>query len=510
MKKMKQWLLCLLFAPVIFTSCQKSIPAQANAIPKDAKFVFAMNNEQLIKKGGFDRLSDFKFYQYLQEMFKTAENGDFWMSVMNDPKKSGLNIDQAYVFMEMQGENICVVLATAMKDQSVFEENLAKLHISELSAIQDKQSYKMLVTDENATLTWNDKLFFVFAGDFAGIDFERYFKLPAEESLLSQTDFKDFCNHACDLGLWMPMQTYADISDRFLAETPAIMNDMAGMNVHAYLNFNNDEITVNAAMTPKEKVDAYYEKYPIIKWESDKKMLSDFPETSYLAAKIAIDFPQYLKFLTQIFSEMSNVNSEMAEFSAIMADSTVNTVLNALGGEAILSLYGFAEGPMPMPLLGLSFSVKSEADFQQLVAMLPADMVRNNGATYAVPLGFSSLHFAYKDNRVFVTDDEKGLENFMGSGNAKNISSNASIGKPIASSPSLFYINLNLDDYPKALKDMMGSFGFANAQAMSALSLFKDFSVYMNSKYDVQASLKFKSGKENSLKQLMTLMDSMN
>ena len=516
MKIMKKWMLLLLFVPLLFASCQKKgVSPLLNAIPQNAKMVLAIDNKQLIEKGGFDKLSQFKFYQNIVESLERNENKDLILNILNDPKKRGLNIDNAYFFVEMQDADIRGVYLTAMKDQNLFEQNILKLAELQANDIQDKLTYKMLAPDGNeARLVWNEKLFFFFIGNTEGVNFDYYFRLPEEERLMNLADFNAFSQRLGDFGLWLPMQTCSELFAWLSTFEEANVNipmldEMAGINVHAYLDFNNDEIKGEYVMTPEDKVDAFYEKYPVVKWESDQNMLKDFPQTSYFAFKIALDFPQYVKILKQYIPEISNQNSEIErQIAEALETPGVNAVLNALGGDIIFSLYGFVEGPMSLPLLGLSFTVSDEADFKKLLAMVPEGMADNVGSYYELNFGVAAAYFAYKDNRVFITADEKSMETFIAGGNAKNIASNAAIGKAMKTSPALFYVNLNLDEYPKSIKEAINM--NVDKKTLSILSVFKDFSIYMNSKYAVQASLKFKSGKENSLKQLVKLIESFN
>jgi|GEM_PF-2087016 len=522
---MKKWILLLLFVPLMFASCQKkaTLSPLLNTIPKNAMFVLAVDNKQLIEKGGFNKLSQFKFYQDIVESLEGDKNKDLTLNILNDPKKMGLNIDNAYIFVEMNiqdlidetdmhGKSIRAVYVIGMKDQNLFEQNLLKLADLQANDFQDKLSYKMFTPDAgDACLVWNEKLFFVFVGNTEGVNFDYYFRLPEEDRLMNLPDFNNFSQRSSDMSLWFSMQMYADlnklIESHYSMNIP-VLDDMADMNIHAYLDFNNDEIKMEVITTPKEKMDAFYEKYPVIKWESDQNMLKDFPQTSYLAFKIALNFPQYIKILKETMSGVGAQSYEIEQIVEALENSEVNAVLNALGGDIMFSLYGFAEGPMSMPLLGLSFTVNSEADFHKLLALVPDEMMYDTGNYYELNFGMAAAYFAFKDNRVFITADEKSIETFVAGDNAKNITANAAIGKAVKTSPSLFYVNLNLDEYPKAIKDLikMG----ADQKTISAISIFKDFSIYMNSKYDAQFSLKFKSGKENSLKQLVKLIESVN
>jgi hypothetical protein len=511
MKTIKQWLLCLLIIPLLFSSCQKSKQPShlLSIIPKDAKFVLAVNKEQLIKKSGLNHLNDFSFYGKLRT--ELAQKG---INLENDyllnSKKRGMGLEWGYFFMENEIEKARFVYLTDINDQNLLEQNIQNiLNTLDQPApeIQDKLSYKMITIDNTAVAVWNDKLFYIMGGNLDGVNYDDYFRRSAEESLMSLPDFNAFSQRIGDLGFWLPMQVYAELIEQASkwSGTPLtvpILSDMAGINVHAYLDFNDDEIKMDAVVTPEEKMDAFYEKYPIMKWEHDRNMLNDFPATSYFAMKTALNLPQYVKMLKET---MSGVGYPMAQITNALESSEVNAVLNILGGEMLFSLYGFAEGPMSLPLLGLSFTVNGEEGFQKLLAMLPQEMLNNNGKYYEVSTGVAGVYFAYKDNRIFVTDDEKGIETFIGSGNSKNIAANTAIGDAVKTSPTLFYINLNLNDYPKLIREALSS--YLPRDAMDVLNVFKDFSMYMTSKYDVQASLTFRNNKENPLKWLIKLID---
>jgi len=513
---MKQCVLGLFLVSLMFSSCQKTDQSPLlNVIPKDAKFVLTVNKEQLIKKGGLDHLKNFSFYE--KARMAAAETGiNLEENFLLNSSKRGLGLKDAYIFMQTENENFRFVYLTGMKDQILFENNvrdvLNKLNEEDDPApeIQDKLSYKMLKNDDGEiTMAWNDKLFFVFVGSTEDINYDAYFRRSAEESLMAVADFKQFSERTSDIGLWLSMQMYVEFVEQAAKYSSIdmsipVIDDMAGMNMHTYLDFKDNEITFETIMTPEEQMDTFYEKYPVLKWESDQNMLKDFPAASYFALKAAFDLPQYVKILKENMLGMP----EMAEVVDILENPEIADILDILGGELMFSLYGFSDGPMSLPLLGLSFTVNGDEGFQKVLAMIPQEMVYDNGKYYDLSTGFVGVHFAYKDNRVFVTDDEKAIQAFIAGGNAKNITANATIGKVIKSSPMLFYINLNLDDYPSLIRESLS--GFVPQEAIATLDIFKDFSVYMTSKYSTQMSLKFKSDKENSLKQLITLADKSN
>jgi len=515
---MKQWIFCLLFVPLIFSSCQKSEQASPllNVIPKDAKFVMAVNEGQLIKKSGFDHLSNFSFYEQLRTA-ATRMGIDFEEDFLANSKKRGLDAAHSFFFIENEAENLRFTYLAGIKDQILLEQNIQKiLNAADppVPEIQDKLSYKMITADNGElVVVWNDKLLFIIGGNLEGVNYDACFRRPADESLMTVPDFKAFSERTGDIACWLPARTYIDLmamASKYSGVNVNIpmMDEMADLNMHIYLDFNDDEIKAATVMTPKEKMDALYEKYPVFKWKLDQNMLKDFPANSYLATTMAFDLPAYLEIFKEALSGMSPQTNETAQLFEALEQPEVKAVLDALGGEFLFSVYGFAEGPIPMPLMGLSFTVNGEAGFQKLLAMIPKEMVYETGNYYELSLGYTSAQFAYKDNRVFITADEKSIATFLKGGHSNDITANAAIGKFVKTSPYLFYINLNLDDYPKAIRNLVTE--NTDREVIAILSTFKDFSTYMNSKYEWNASLKFSSGKENSLKQLIKLVDKFN
>jgi len=106
MKTIKQWLLCLLITPLLFSSCQKNEQPShlLSVIPKDAKFVLAVNKENLIKKSGLNHLKNFSFYEKARTEF--AEKGiDLEEDLLLNSKKRGMGLKYGYFFIENAFEN---------------------------------------------------------------------------------------------------------------------------------------------------------------------------------------------------------------------------------------------------------------------------------------------------------------------------------------------------------------------------------------------------------------------
>lgn len=377
--------------------------------------------------------------------------------------------------------------------------------------VEDKGAYKIVLNDESA-FAWNKDLFFIIAGEGCrSVNFDELFNMPEEKSIVSVPDFAEFMKRSYDVGFWMSYgaltDLYNDAFGIFGMKMPDIYKELADAFIHAYLNFEKGEMKISGLMSPKSKVDAFMEKYPVIKKDFNTALLRDFPDKSYLAMKLSINVLEYFK----LFAEMSKQMGAGADIDQLMlTDPTVNTIVNALGGDMLLSIYGFAQGPLPIPLMGLSFTVKSKEDFDKLMALIPEGVATQNGDHYVISTGMvASVYFAYKDNRVYVTDDADAIVSFMGKGFDKNLTSNP-MSNALKNSPSLVYINLDIDSYPENIRTMLKREGGPMVDTyLNYLRPYKDISISMVDSYEGVFSLKMKDASQNSLKLLLKSWDEM-
>jgi hypothetical protein len=255
-------------------------------------------------------------------------------------------------------------------------------------------------------------------------------------------------------------------------------------------------------MSPQSKVDEFYAKYPLIKKNFNNSLLEDFPENSYLSIKLAVNWDEYMKLFSEVASATDNY-----EFQSILDDPTAKTVLNALDGDILLSLYGFAQGPMPIPLLGISFSVKSEDAFKSLLTLIPEEILQQTGDFYTIGAMGMAAYVAYKDKRVLVTDDAEAITAFTGKGYGKNLK-NSPLADSYKNDPSLFYLNLDLKSYPVSIQSLLQSETPRYAKSyLSLLDTYKDFSYGATKDNEFYLSLKFKDNSQNALKLFIKSLD---
>jgi hypothetical protein len=183
-------------------------------------------------------------------------------------------------------------------------------------------------------------------------------------------------------------------------------------------------------------------------------------------------------------------------------------VIDGLAGDFLLSLYGFAQGPFPIPLAGISFSVKSEDDFNRILSLIPEGMLQKTDDFYTINLlGAVTISVAFKDGRVFITDDADAITAFTGKGYSKSLK-NSPLASSLKNDPALFYLNLDLSSYPGNIRTLLQNETPPVAKpAIDFLETCKDISFGTDKDNEFYLSLKFKDSKQNGLKLLIKNLD---
>jgi hypothetical protein len=319
-------------------------------------------------------------------------------------------------------------------------------------------------------------------------------------------DFNDFQKQSYDIGCWSSYAQLMELAkDATGKELPAITQEFSGAYLHAYLHFENGEMRITGKVSPQSVMDAFYEKYPVIKKQFDHALLDAFPETTYFSIKLSVDLMAYLQLINATTASIDDPSIQM-----MLEDPTVKTLVNGLGGDMLFSIYGFAQGPLPLPLAGLVFTVNSEEDFNKILNMSPAGKPQQVGDHYVLPLGMGMMvYVAYKDNRVLLTDDAEAVTHFTGKGYSKTLK-NSSLSENLKKNPEMIYLNLDLDSYPENIKTLLQKEAPQHVKAyIDLLKPYKDLSYGVNEKKELVISLRFKDSSQNSLKLLLQNLDDM-
>ncbi|MDR1369325.1 MAG: DUF4836 family protein [Dysgonamonadaceae bacterium] len=513
MKLYKNLFFVFLAGVMLFSSCKEETTSQLSVIPSNATFVVAFEAQKMVQKGGLNKLPDYKLFQKVQGKMASMDTGiqKFIDEFLKDPKSSGLDFEKIYVYGVKEGDGFYCSANFKMDNRSTFEKKmteLSQIQGQNLPEVEDKGDYKIIDCNE-VIIAWNDNLLQLSGGDLSAFDHELLFNLPSDKSILSVADFAAFQKKPYDIGFWMSYGEFLKLMEQMsgVVKMPSYLNEFADSYVHSYVNFEDGELKALVRMSPQSKVDEFVKKYPVIKKESNTALLEDFPEKSYLLTKLSVNWEEYLKLMMESLSQMQMPSGANPSYLQILEDPTVKTLFDIIEGDMLFSIYNLAQGPLPLPLAGLSFTLKNDGDFERLLALFPEEMLKQSGDYYVISTPFMiGIYIGYKDKRVLITDDADAIASFTGKGFSPNLKSNP-MAEILKKSPALVYMNLDLETYPENLRTLLQNISPEVNMGLSVLKPFKDMSYYANEKGEVIFSLKFKDSKQNSLKTILKLVD---
>lgn len=524
---MKKILLLLCLGVLLISACKENTnkgdnAAQLGAIPSDAFFVVGFESKQIIQKGSLDKLQDFKSYKPLkQEMEAVRELNrmNSFEQFTKDPKSLGLKNDHVYIYGVKQNDKSnywAVVLK--MEDMKTCESNISKLLGTSDSTFKNKGDYKLFVKEneysDNVYYVWNKNLLFIIVGKVVDTNFEELFARAQDKSILANEDFIEFQKRPYDMGVWMPISSLADFYQENMENDMKLSfwEEMRGAYAHFYTKFEDGEINTTIAMSPKAKVQEMIDKYKVLKKDFDHELLNNFPAKSFLLIKASINVKEYLALLTSTAKELASKSNYQYTTEGVekrLNSPEAQVIANALGGDMVVSLYDFAKGPLPIPLMSLSFNVKSEQDFNKMIELLPAKTLSKNSAGYYTVSAFSGLnaYLAYKDKRVYVSNDIDAINSFLSKGFADNLSK-SELGSSMKTDMGVFYLNLNIDAYPQGMKMMLQQQGgYYYSTLLPYLKIYESFTYKLKQDNEVEMTLKLKNKSKNALKQILNNAD---
>lgn len=510
MKFLSKSVFVLLAGVLIFSSCKEKTSPQLSAIPSDATFVVTFEIQKMIQKGGLNNLSEYKSFAKVKERMTDMDPAlqKLLDEFIKDPKSSGLDFEKTYIYGSKGSNTFYCSANFEMDNKTTFEKKITELFKSQdegMPEIKDMGSCK-IVSENGVALVWNDDLLQIFGGDIDGLDYKSLFDLPIDKSILSVTDFVSFQKEPCDIGFWMSYGELMNFVGKMDITMPEYVNEFKDAYVHGSLNFESGEIKAAAHISPQSKVDEFFKKYPVIKKDFNTALLEDFPDKSYLLAKLSINWVEYIKLLNESVAQMQAPGMDI--YQELFNDPTVKTLFDIIEGDVVFSLYNLAQGPLPIPLAGLSFTLKNEGDFERFLALFPKDMLKENGGYYVIATPFMvGLNIGYKDKRVLITDDAEAIASFISKGFSPNLKNNP-MAVELKKSPALFYLNLDLETYPENLRAMLKNNIPGEVRIfLSTIEPLKDMSYSVNEKNEAVFSLKFKDSKQNSLKTILKTVD---
>ncbi len=226
---------------VFLASCTKSgkLDDTANAIPKDAVSVTAINIPTLMQKADFESVKQMDFYKNMVDS-ASAENAAL-ADIMRDPSKSGVDLTkniyivQDYNFMTDSRAGASAAVLMSLSDASAFEKMLTSGKTPHKMETKDGIKYityeggsnnnsetGMTYEKRPEVIAWNDKMA-VLGGHTEGGNFSAFFKNKAEESIAKNDNFTKLFGTVHD------MYSYTNFDK--MADNPQVKASAGMMNI---------------------------------------------------------------------------------------------------------------------------------------------------------------------------------------------------------------------------------------------------------------------------------------
>jgi hypothetical protein len=479
--------------------------------------VLDINGNEIFAKAGLDKPDDYKFFNLLKVM--DAASSNFLESFMKGSKEAGISAEKILVYVSKL-PNFAVIIPVI--DKAAVEERLKKIESSEPV---DGDGFRYLTTDNAISIAWNDNLA-IISNASSRETIAELFKSKDDGLLATNKDFETFLKKDADIRLWAQYNFLIDVYQNVMFFVPddfegdknpamLLFDDLKTLSAHAYLNFENGKITGSALAYPPEEVEKLHQKYPLFKDRFNTVLTKDISELSYLAINCFLDVKEYVKVVRQNVEKIladgsisgSDVTEKQDELSAMFDSPEFKSVVDALDGDILLNIHGFTKGMFTYPLASIGFTVKNDEAFDNLLKLIPSKHYKKQENYYSLTTEqtFIPVYFAYKDNRVFVSNDLNATKSFIAGLSEKTFADNP-IGK-IMSDRMLFYLNLNLNAYPENVKMLAQSSMGNEYKLFTSFIEIYDYAYCAGDKYNTEFNLQLKNKEINSLKQILRNID---
>jgi hypothetical protein len=482
--------------------------------------VFEINGHEIFTKSGLNNPDNYNFFNLWMVM--DAPSSKFLKNLFKGSKEAGISAKKILVYVSQLPD---YTLSMPILDKAAFESFLKQVDNVEPS---DEGEFRYISPATNCNMAWNDE-FVIISNASSREKIAEQFKPKNDGLVAKNSDFQAFAKKNADMRLWMRykflIDSYKnlgylnkDIDAELLNKFSSLQfEDVTNVSIHSYLNFEDGKITGNASLYPPEIVENLQKKYPIFKESFNADILKDIPEQSYLAINTFINIKEYVKIARQNIEKMlsdSNIDDleieeKSAELFSFFASPQFKLVVDALEGDILINIHGFSKGIITYPYASASFTVNGEEAFENILSLIPNDFYKKQDDYYLIAVNktFIPVYFAYKDGKVFVSNELKAIKAFKEGRKEKTFADNP-IGK-IMTNKSVFYINLNFDTYPEDIKMLLQNFMGENEYKLftSFVEIYEYLYVASDTKYNIEFSLQLKNKNVNVLKQILTNID---
>jgi Domain of unknown function (DUF4836) len=490
-------------ALLVLSSCSKKSPEFVNSIPDDAIAVLSLHPMQIHTK------SQINTFPTIKEKVKD----EIWGQILENPLSTGLMMNEyAYVFVKMEEEAPIIGVVCGMKDAKKFESTLSKIKEGLVEEFQKNEVYTWIQPDKEGIIAWNNKQMIVlgspdndeFESSYFTETLDKMFTPIKEESITSMVDFKDFLGKMKDLNLWLSSNEMFDILEKVVGDNmPEFPVALYHNYAQIYVDFSNGIMNINGETHFNEEVEKNIEEFLVMKPALNEDMLNLAPGGNLLLAVAGSMDLAKTKQMIEKFAppELDTVGTKVEMATGMK----IEDLLESISGDFTIALNGVEGGAMiPLELylgIGVNGKVLQEKLMETVQGMAP---VEEEGDFFIINIQGNEIYSGIV-NDVLVITNAKGYKDAVKNGSYEkslldsrfNDFSDGSLG---------IYANLNMEDYPIFLQEMLGQ----NENMKTKVERFSgpfDYLGVSAGNYTNKIVVKTTSPSENSLYTIMKMFE---
>lgn len=461
MKTINYVLLAFMSFTLALSSCTKSTDL-SDAIPSNAKCVLRIDNNQLIKKSGYDIFQNEAIVRNLNlaKSFINKEQLEILNSFLKDANSLGLNLKNEIYLFSFDEQ---IGLLIGVNDANRIKQLMVKLlNVEEKSLTKNGDTY--FVSIENyASLSWNDSKLIVLLNNSSSDNesvAKRLLSQDKSKSINSLKEYQEFKENFKEISLFYSMKYIDEIQELVNGVSPAIdtlsptlPKSVEGVFVGFYTSFEQGEIQYNS-------------KYFYTSPESEEKL------KEYISSINSNIKGDHLKYMTEepLLAVTMNLNGKKIDTTDVEDTPIIHKVMNGIDGDLTFVLtkldtindnFGQTRVVEPLPRFYIMVDVKNSVELLGLLKeyLSQTDIIVSeiSSSIFLLKEKNANFYFGFSNNTFFITDIDSVYQN-LNNQNLKN-------------------------DYTEKIKDK-SLFVFGNIQPLNQFLINHGASMYL-SKNDI-------------------------
>ena len=545
---------CLLL--VLLASCSSS-PESLKTIPENTNAITVIDVFSLYKKGNLKDLEDLEFFKAFQKEIRNEDKkvARFIDDLKEDPTMSGIDFTKdvfLYYIDEASDEKFfCVSLDLKSEEKFVeFLEDLLDKGGVDFD-VEEEDLYKYIIVKNEVAFAWDSKKAIILTAENwssrenLDLEVEALFELKGNKQISANKEFMSFYGNKKDINFWMSSNLFE--SNYYFKDLGKELDvDLKDNYISAYLEFEDDRISLQGKMFPNEEVREMLKKDNIWNHDFNTSILNYLPKQSFASAAMSFDTSEYYKLMQEegdidkvekefekemgfeleeffeslngsVMFNLSNIEETTYEYETykMVYNENKTRLYNALNNE-----YYYEDGyeykdttetrTTTLPIMSLVFDMNTDKYLKKIINKIPEDKIEDKDDYYEVKLDRSySGYFAFNDDVCLFTNDKASIKAFKDGGLGSNSLSSSSKASDFSKGGYYGYLNLNYDEYPKEIKKLLKDKQSDKEEEM--FNIWTDFArgveVKMVDNFTMEFNLETKDNNKNSLQLLLELID---